>query len=105
VWELIEIAGVIVMQVREDHLRNSRRIHIQEPQRLRRGPKQLAPTPRCCFLREPGIDEVVSITSPQHPNEVIQVRREFVRIGQSEVFAGMAVAQVGIPNCKDLERF
>ena len=103
--ETIEIAGVIVMQMGQDDVGHVGCIDADRRQRIRRVAQQVA-LPSCGrLLRESGVDQPGAVFTAEHPDEVIEVGTEFVRIGQDEALARMAVSQMSVLEGDDFKRF
>ncbi len=101
----IEIPGVVVMQMSQDHIRDFVRIDVEQPQRFYRAAQMLALAAYSRFLRESGIDNEQAIAAAHHPDEIIEIRPELVRIGQDKALAGMAIPKMTVANGKYFERF
>ena len=105
VRKTVEIARVIVVQMRQDDVGYLTGIHADQWQCVGRITQQIALPPCRRFLRKPAIHQVSAIAAPQHPHEVIEVRTKLVRIGKNEALTRKPVAQVRVLDRNDFERF
>ena len=94
----IEIAGMIVMQVSEDHVGDFIRIDPEQPQRLHWTAQMLALAADGRLFGESGVDHEHAIAAANHPHEVVQVRSELVRIGQDITLSWMAISEMAVAN-------
>ena len=91
VGEAIEIAGVVVMQMGDDHVANGVGRHAEIRQRVDRIERELARARLRLFGIEAGIDQDVATAPSDQPDEIIEVqRRGLVRIGGQEIHVGGA---------------
>lgn len=88
----IEIARVIIMQMREDNVGDFIRIDIEQSKRVHRTAQMFALAPNGRLLRESGVDHEATIAAARHPDEVVEIRPVFVWIGQNETLSRMAIS-------------
>ena len=91
VREAVEIAGVVVMQMRHDNVANARRRDAEALQRIDRIERQLA-RPRARLLGvEAGVDQDLAALPSDQPDEIVEIlRRAVMRVGRKEVHVGGA---------------
>jgi hypothetical protein len=58
-----------------------------------------------CFVREASIEREDGISSACDPDEVIEIGREFMRVGGNKIFLRMTVAKVTVADSEYFERF
>ena len=91
VREAIEIAGVVIVQVGDDHVANRAGGHAEIRQRVDRIERELARARLCLLGIEAGVDQDVAAGASDQPDEIIQVlRRSLVRIGDQKIQMGGA---------------
>ncbi len=103
--EAIEIAGVVVMEVRDDHVRNAIGIDADKPQRIDRVTNPFAAAANGCFVGEASIKHEGGIAAARDPDEVVEVGGELVRIGGDEIFARVAISKMAVADGEDFKRF
>src|SRR3981189_3557556 len=90
--EAVEIAGMVVMQVREDDILDRIGIDAERTQRLDRRAEEVA----LAFLRYPGIEAGVdgegAAAAPRHPDEIIHRHRTVMRVAADEMIAAPRLA-------------
>lgn len=102
VRKTIEIAGMVVMQMRHDDVANRRRLDAKALQRIDRIERQLARACARLLGIEAGIDQDVAAAAADQPDEVVEVlRRAVMRIRRQEVHAGSARRHGRIAQCVD----
>ena len=87
VRETIKIARMIVVQMRQDYVRDPVGIEPQKRQGVGGIAQQIATAPSRGFLCETGIDEICAIAPTQDPDEVTEIGSSLVRIGKNEDLA------------------
>src|SRR5580658_1556308 len=103
--ESIEISGMVVMHMSQDHVRDFVRIDVEKPQRVYRAAQMLAFAPDGRFLGESGVDHEHAIAAPDHPHKVVQVRPVLVRIRQDVALSRMAISEMTVANGENFEWF
>lgn len=101
----IEIASVVVMEVRDNYVGNAIGIDADEAQRIDRVSKRFAAAANGRFVGEAGIEHEGGISAPSDPDEIVEVGCEFVRIGGNEVLLWVAVAKVAVADGEDFKWF
>src|SRR5260370_11596127 len=87
VREKVEIAGVVVMHVRDDHVGHLRRVDADRPQALGRRPQRLAPAPARALRIEAGIDHIGLSGADDRPDVIVERHRAVVRVAADEIRA------------------
>ncbi len=88
----IEIPRMVVMQMRQDHVRNFIRIDVEQPQRIDGTAQVLAFAPDGRFLSESRVDHEHAIASAHHPHKVVEIGAVFVRIGKDVALAWVSIS-------------
>ena len=78
--QFVQIAGVVVMQMRHDDVGDFRGINVEEPQRVHRTAKPFALAPVGGFFGESGVDNERTVAAAQYPHEIVQIRSKLVRV-------------------------
>jgi len=101
--EAVEIAGVVVMEVGDDHVRNAVGIDADEAQRIDRMAQPFAAAPNGGFVGKAGVEDKSGIAAPRHPDEIIEIGGELVRIGGDEIFVRVPIAKMAVANGEKFE--
>ena len=104
-WKSIEIAAMIVMQMRQDNVAHLIRIDVEQPKRIDRTAKMLSLAPDGRLFGESCVDDEHAIAAPHHPDEIVEVGPILVRIGQDVALSWMAISQMTVTNRKNFEWF
>src|SRR5260370_35597255 len=98
VGKLIEIGGVVIMQMSDDDVLDRIGQYAEARQRLDRVERQLAVSQlRLCRI-EAGIDQEIAAVAPDQPDEVIEdLRRGLVRIRHQKLQPRLARRQPSMP--------
>ena len=91
IGKAIEIAGVVVVQMGDDHVLDAVRLDAEVFERIDRVERELAGARLGLFGVEPGIDQDLTATAPDQPDEIIEVlRRGLMRIRHQKIQIGGA---------------
>lgn len=101
----VEIAGVVVVEMRDDYFGDAIGIDADEAQGIDGMAKPFALAADGRFIGEAGVEDKGGIGATCDPDEVVEVGGGFVRIGGDEIVLRMAIAEVAIANGKQFEWF
>src|SRR5215470_3590545 len=96
----VEIADMVVMQMREDHILDRVRVNAEETERLHRTAQEGALAPLRDFGVEAGVDDKRSPAAARDPDEVIHRHRPIMRIATDEM-RGAARVTGGVADGKE----
>ena len=103
--DTVEIPGMVIMEMSHDDVTHTIGVNVEESQRVDRRSEKIAAPAGGGLLVESSVDNVRAIAAAQNPHEIIQVRREFMRVREQKILARMPVAVVPVPDRKNFKRF
>ncbi len=83
--EKIEVADVVVVQVRDHHVLHLRRVHAEQPQPLGRAAQVVPRALERHGFREAGVHHHFAAFAADQPHEVVERHRPVVRIAADEI--------------------
>jgi hypothetical protein len=101
--EAVKIAGVVVMEVGDDYVRDAVGIGADEAQRIDWMAQPFATASNGGFIGEAGIEDERGIAAARDPYEIVEIGGELVRIGGDEIFLRMPIAKMAVANGENLE--
>src|SRR5215831_14144089 len=102
VGELVEVAEVVVVHVREDHVARAAGLHAQQYQTVNGTAQESALSLLRHLAGEARIDQVDGAGTRGHPHEVVHRHGPVVRIATDEMVAALRLAG-GVAEGKHLE--
>ncbi len=101
----VEISGVVVMEMREDHAGDIRGIDIEQAQRFDRAAQPFALASIGGLFAKARVDQERAVAAARDPDEIIEVGGELVRIGEDEILGRMPVAEMRVAYRENFKRF
>ena len=88
----MEITGVVVMEMRNDHVPDHVGLDADELERLHWAAQELPPAFGCGLFGEAGIDDNAALGRDCHPHEIIHRHRGVMRVAHYEMIPAHGVA-------------
>lgn len=101
----IEIAGMIVVEVGDDHVGDAIGLDADEAQGIDWMANPFTAAANGGFVGEAGVEDEGGVAAARDPDEIVEVGGEFVRIGGNEIFLRMAVAEMAVTNSEKFKWF
>src|SRR5215472_17096363 len=98
-----EIAGVVVVHVRDDDVAYVWRIHPQNPQGFRRATQPFALSTLGCLFAKSCIDDETTVVAAHDPHKIVEIGGELMWVGQNEIFARMPIPETGVANSENFK--
>lgn len=103
--EAVEIAGVVVMKMRDDYVHDAIGIEADEAQGIDWMANPVTAAANGGFVSEAGIEDEGAIAAPCNPDEVIEIRGKLVRVGGDKIFLWVPIAKMAVTNGEKLKWF
>ena len=85
VLEIAKRAGVVIVEMRDDHVFDLASVNAQELQAFARQPVNLTATIRRDFMIEAGVDHICPLRIRGDPDEIVEILAEIMRIPANKV--------------------